>query len=206
MNDIWPTIHAERRALADDLANLSDTQWQTRSLCSEWTVHDVLAHQLATARMTPPKFFAKVVAARFKFPRFAAKEVAREGAGGPAATLAAFRTAADRSSAPPGPKATWLGETIVHSEDIRRPLGISHTYPMADVVEVLKFYAGSDAIIGAKTRVSGLTLTATDTDFSIGTGPTVEGPALSLVLAMTGRKVALDELAGPGVDELRQRD
>ena len=203
--NIWPTVHAERHALADDLAALSDAQWQTPSLCSEWTVHDVLAHQLATAKMTPPTFFAKFAGSGFNFSRFAAKQVAREGAGGPAATLTAFRAAADRSSAPPGPKASWLGETFVHSEDIRRPLGIAHTYPVDEVARTIEFYSGSDTLIGAKTRVAGLTLKATDTDLSIGSGPAVEGPAIALLLAMTGRKSALDELSGPGVDELRTR-
>jgi hypothetical protein len=37
MNDsIWPTIHAERRALADDLVGLTPEQWATQSLCTEW--------------------------------------------------------------------------------------------------------------------------------------------------------------------------
>jgi uncharacterized protein (TIGR03083 family) len=204
-NNIWPTIHSERGALADDLADLRDDQWQTQSLCTDWTVHDVLAHQLATAEMTPPKFIGKFAAAGFNFDRFAAKEVAREGAGGPAATLAAFRAASGRTSAPPGPKPTWLGEVIVHGEDIRRPLGITHTYPMADITSALNLYAHSNAIIGGKRRVTGLTLTATDTDFSTGSGPAVQGPALALLLAASGRKSALDELTGPGVDELRKR-
>jgi len=39
----WPTIHAERAALADDLAGLSAEQWATPSLCQGWTVHQVLA-------------------------------------------------------------------------------------------------------------------------------------------------------------------
>ena len=204
-DSIWPTIHAERRALADDVAGLSDEQWQTQSLCTEWTVHDVLAHQLSAAHMTPPKFFAKFAAAGFNFDKFAAKEVARQGAGGPAATLAAFRAAFDRTSAPPGPKTTWLGEAIVHGEDIRRPLGITRAYPMDAVTRTIAFYADSNAIIGGKRRVTGLTLTATDTDFSIGTGPEVRGPALSLLLATTGRRSALEELNGPGLDELRRR-
>jgi len=48
-------------------------------------------------------------------------------------------------------------------------------------------------------------LRATDTDFSVGTGPLVEGPAISLLLAASGCKSALDELSGPGVTILRER-
>jgi uncharacterized protein (TIGR03083 family) len=202
---IWPTIHDDRRQLADDLDRLSDAEWATPSLCGEWTVHDVLAHLLSAEKMTPPKFFANFAAAGFKFDRFAAKQVAVEGAGGPAATLAAFRANAGRTTAPPGPKDTWLGEAFVHSEDIRRPLGIPHDYPLPFVTRTIAFYARSNAIIGGRDRVAGLTLKATDTDFTVGSGPVVEGPAISLLLAASGRKSALAELSGPGVETLRER-
>jgi uncharacterized protein (TIGR03382 family) len=33
-------------------------------------------------------------------------------------------------------------------------------------------------------------------------GPEISGPALALLLAITGRRVALDELDGPGVATL----
>jgi hypothetical protein len=32
-DDIWPVVHAERRALAEDLAGLTPEQWRTPSLC-----------------------------------------------------------------------------------------------------------------------------------------------------------------------------
>jgi uncharacterized protein (TIGR03083 family) len=204
-DSIWPAVHAERRSLADDLTGLSDKQWATRSLCADWDVHQALAHLVGAANMTPPKFARKFAAARFNFNRFTAGEVARQSKGGPAATLAAFRAAEQRTTAPPGPKETWLGEAIVHGEDIRRPLGIAHEYPAADVARVVKFYARSNAIIGGRDRVVGLTLRATDTDLSVGSGPVVEGPAVSLLLAASGRASALNDLSGPGLDILRQR-
>ena len=202
---IWPTIHAERAALAADLAHLTPEQWATPSLCTEWTVHQVLAHLLSAAKMTPLRFFARFARAGFTFDRFAAEQVAIEGAGGPTATLAAFRAAQPRRTAPPGPKDTWLGEALVHGEDIRRPLGIAHSYPLPFVTRALAFYAHSNAIIGGRDRVAGLTLKAGDIDFSVGRGPLVEGPAVSLMLAATGRPAALDELTGPGVATLRER-
>lgn len=204
-NSVWPTVHEERRVLADDLAGLTAEQWAAQSLCSEWNVHQVLAHLLSAAKMTPPKFLVRIAAARFKFDDFAAKQVALESAGGPAATLAAVRAVETRESAPPGPKETWLGEAFVHGEDIRRPLGIRRAYPLPEVVRVIGLYARSNTIIGGKSRVAGLTLRASDIDYSIGSGPVVEGPAISLLLAASGRKSALDELSGPGVHTLRER-
>lgn len=204
-DDIWPVIHAEREALAADLAGLSDEQWQTPSLCTQWTVHDVLAHLLSLARMTPPKFAAKFARSGFHFDKYVATEVARQGAGGPRATLSAYRSALPRTSTPPGPKTSWLGEAFVHGEDIRRPLGLTGAYPVAAVTRVIGAYAGSNAIIGGKRRVAGLTLQATDADFSLGSGPLVQGPVLALLLATAGRPVVLDELSGPGVADLRAR-
>jgi uncharacterized protein (TIGR03083 family) len=206
MNEsIWPTIHAERAALAEDLAHLTPDQWATQSLCSEWTVHQVLAHLLSAAKMTPPKFLRLLCAAGFKFDRFTANQVAVEEAAGPRATLAAFRAAERRTTSPPGPKETWLGEALVHGEDIRRPLGIPHDYPLPAVVQALGLYARSNTIIGGKTRVAGLTLKATDIDFTVGSGPVVEGPAMSLLLAASGRPTALADLSGEGIDGLHSR-
>src|SRR5947207_7208026 len=102
----WPTIHAERKALAADLEALSDEQWKTPSLCAGWTVRDVLAHMTATSSMTPPKFFAKMLASGFRFNSFANKEIARETQGSRADTLGVFKDRADLSSHPPGLGAT----------------------------------------------------------------------------------------------------
>jgi uncharacterized protein (TIGR03083 family) len=204
-DDIWPVVHAERRALAADLAGLTPEQWTTPSLCTGWTVHDVLAHMVATAKETPARFFSGLISSGFRFSRFTEKRIAAERAGGPEATLAAFRAVETSTAAPPGPTVSWLGEALVHAEDIRRPLGIAHDYPVAWVTAVIAFYAGSNVLIGGKRRVDGLTLRATDTDWSHGSGPLVEGPAVALMLATTGRKQPLADLSGPGVEVLRTR-
>jgi uncharacterized protein (TIGR03083 family) len=169
-DDIWPVVHAERRALAADLAGLTPDQWTTPSLCGGWSVHDVLAHMVATAKETPPAFLVGMLRSGFRISRFTEKRIAEERAGGPAATLAAFRAVETATSAPPGPKLSWLGEALVHAEDIRRPLGIGHAYPVAAVTAVTEFYAGSNVLIGGKNRVAGVTLQATDTDWSHGAG------------------------------------
>jgi uncharacterized protein (TIGR03083 family) len=204
-DDTWPAVHAERRALADDLGGLTPEQWQTPSLCVGWTVHDVLGHMVATAKETPGGFLVGMVTSGFRIGRMTEKRIGEERAGGPAATLAAFRAVETATSAPPGPRLSWLGEALVHAEDIRRPLGIRRSYPVDAVTRVTDFYAGSNVLIGGKRRVAGVTLKATDADWSHGTGPLVEGPAVSLMLATTGRSAALEDLHGPGVERLRTR-
>ena len=117
----------------------------------------------------------------------------------PAARFEAVTTSVKH---PPGPVDTWLGEVVVHSEDIRRPLGIAHDYPAAALTRVADFYTGSNLIIGAKRRIAGLTLRATDVTWSHGTGPEVSGRLADLIVAMTGRSA---DLSGDGVTELRSR-
>lgn len=205
MDELWTVVAAERGALADDLAGLSDSQWETPSLCSGWTVHDVVAHNCATASLSPVKFFVRFAGKGFNFTKFIEGEIARQKGATPAETLARFRSLQGSTSAPPGPRISWLGETIVHAEDIRRPLGIAHTYSADAVRAVLDFYKGSNTLIGTKSRIDGLRLAATDQEWSHGSGRLVEGPMLDLLLAATGRASGCDGLAGDGVATLRER-
>jgi len=87
--DIWPTIHTEREALATDLEALRGDQWSTPSLCSEWTVRDMVAHMTGTAKITPPLFFTKLLVSGFSFARLQAKDIAGDLSGDGAATLRA---------------------------------------------------------------------------------------------------------------------
>ena len=205
MADLWTLVAAERGALADDLADLTPQQWGTTSLCPDWTVRHVVAHLTAAASTSPGAFVAQFAGAGFNFEKYANAGIARRMGADAAATLAGFRAVQGSTTAPPGPKGTWVGEVVVHSEDIRRPLGIPHAYAPEALREVVDFYKGSNTLIGAKNRIAGLTLTATDADWSTGTGPTVEGPLLSLAVAMTGRKAHVDDLSGEGVETLRSR-
>lgn len=203
--DIWPTVHAERRALAGDLRALTDEQWATRSLCPGWTVRDVLAHMTSTASLAPASFFARLAARGFSFGKLQDDGIAAHKGAAPADTLAGFEAVLTSVKHPPGPSQSWLGETIVHAEDIRRPLGVKHRYPAEALIQVADFYKRSNLLIGTKRRIAGLALRATDAEWSHGTGPEVDGPMASLVMAMTGRKEATEDLTGDGVAALRSR-
>jgi uncharacterized protein (TIGR03083 family) len=203
--DIWPAITAERLALAADLEALPDARWDTPSLCTGWSVRDVLAHMAATAKIGPASFFGKLLVNGFSFTKLQSKDIAANRGTSPAETLASFKAIVHSTTHPPGPTDTWLGETIVHSEDIRRPLGLQHNYPTEGALRVADFYKGSNLVIGAKKRISGFTLRATDADWTHGDGPEVSGPIVALVMAMAGRKPAIDDLTGEGVEALRAR-
>ncbi|RZL81700.1 MAG: maleylpyruvate isomerase family mycothiol-dependent enzyme [Rhodococcus sp. (in: high G+C Gram-positive bacteria)] len=203
MGDVWSMVHAERAALIEDLGNLDAERWDEQSLCGEWTVHDVAAHLVDTARTTRLGFVVALARARFDFDRQNAHGVERERGASPQETLERLRQVASRTSTPPAPLDSRLVEEVVHGEDIRRPLGLSRSYPREAVVRSLRLQTRTPASFGgAKELVAGVRLTAEDDDISIGDGPEVSGTALSLLLVVSGRKVALGDLDGPGVAAL----
>ncbi|MFB6769222.1 maleylpyruvate isomerase family mycothiol-dependent enzyme [Streptomyces sp. NPDC056337] len=196
-------VHTERAALIDDLADLEEERWGQPSLCAGWTVHDVAAHLIDTARTTRLGFVVGLVRERLDFDRQNARGVERERGASPQETLQRLRQVASRRSTPPAPLDSRLVEQVVHGEDIRRPLGITRSYPPEAVVRSLRLQARTPASFGgAKELTAAIRLTAVDADLSIGDGPEVRGPALSLLLAVCGRRVALEELDGPGTDSL----
>ncbi|MDF6022938.1 maleylpyruvate isomerase family mycothiol-dependent enzyme [Streptomyces sp. JH34] len=202
---IWPLIRAERAALAADLSCLSDDQWEAPSLCSELTVREVLAHLTAGASLDPVRWMAGVIRCRFDFDRQVALRLAEQLGDSPAGTLERFRSVVPSTTKPPLPVVAMLGETIVHSEDIRRPLGIRRDYPIGTVTRVADHYRDSDLVVPARKRIRGLRLAASDGPFRAGAGPLVSGTTTALVMAMTGRAAYLGDLEGDGVGILRER-
>jgi uncharacterized protein (TIGR03083 family) len=202
----WDMIRAERASLVEALAALSDADWGRPSLATGWTVRDVVAHMIATAEMTPPKFLGGLASTGFRFNAMSEKNIANVRAGRSDADLVArYRSLVDAHSAPPGPTASWLGETVVHGEDVFRAIDGYRDHPAEHLRTVGDFYSRSNLLIGAKRRIEGVRLRADDTGWTIGSGPEVAGPHIALIMAMCGRKVALDDLTGPGVEILRAR-
>src|SRR6201987_4767582 len=120
---LWSAAHAERAALADDLAGLDDAQWAQRSLCGRWVIEEVVAHLTAAASIGPLRWFASVLGARFDFELHNERRLAEHRGATPAETLERFRRVITSTTAPLGPTAAWLGAGVVHAQDIRRPLG-----------------------------------------------------------------------------------
>jgi uncharacterized protein (TIGR03083 family) len=206
--DVWALVHAERAALAADLEPLSDEQWRTTSLCTGLPVREVLAHLTAGATLSFPRWFAGVLRHRFDFDAQVLMRLREQLGDSPAATLARFRAAVDRSTTPLGFRGTpeWaLAETVVHAEDIRRPLGLRREHPVEVLTIAAEFYAASDLAVLAKGRIGGLRLVATDTAFTTGAGEEISGPTIALVMAMTGRAAFCADLEGEGVATLRER-
>ena len=201
----WSLVHAERAALAADLGDLTSQQWATQSLCTGLTVRQVLAHLTAGASLGPVRWMAGVIRCRFDFDTMVAMRLAEQLGDTPVETLTRFRRVITSTIKAPVPIAAVLGETIVHAEDIRRPLGMHRDYPIIALTQLASYYQDTDQVVPAKKRIAGLRLRASDGPFATGSGPLVSGRTLALIMAMTGRVAYCDELDGDGVATLRER-
>ncbi len=203
--ELWAMIHAARRRLADDLSGLTDADWRRPSLCGDWSVEEVVAHLTAAASIGRWRWIRSMMSARFR-PAVHNERRLREHLGAtPAETLDRFRAIIDSEVAPTGDTAAYLGEVLVHGEDIRNPLGTPSDVDLAALTAVAEFFARRDFTVPSSTVASGLRLQADDGPFVAGDGPAVTGGMLALVMAMAGRGDYLPQLSGPGRDLLAQR-
>lgn len=116
VNDVWTLVHAERRALIEDLTDLTRAQWEQASLCAGWAVRDVAAHLVNNAKATRWGVVRDMARARFDFDRQTAAGVERERGATPAETLARLRDVVQRTSTPPASLDSRLVEEVVHGE------------------------------------------------------------------------------------------
>jgi uncharacterized protein (TIGR03083 family) len=194
-------VRAEMLHLAERLEGLHHAQWNSASLCAQWRIRDVLAHVTAGAegafRVGP--VLGGMLRHGFNFNRWVAADGRARGRQDPAFILKAFRAAAHNRQEPAGaPSVTSLMHVLIHGQDMCRPLGIKRDLPEAHLVPVADLVKEDRHRFGAKKRIAGLKLSATDMDWSHGHGPEVRGPAEALVMMMAGRWVAFDDLSGEG--------
>jgi uncharacterized protein (TIGR03083 family) len=205
MPDLMPMVHAERRSLAEFLDTLTPEQWKTPTACDKWDVQDVVAHLTAAGNITAPHFFAGFVRTGFNFDKFVEGDLRTYAVGTPDEVRERFNAIIDSNRKPPGPAYVSLGEVMVHGEDIRRALGHTGEHPPEHVATLAELFKKAGAPVRAKQRLAGLKVRATDVDWSTGDGPLVEGPGMSVLLALTGREAALADCTGDGVETLRSR-
>jgi uncharacterized protein (TIGR03083 family) len=206
VTDTWRAVAAERAALVADLGDLGEADWREPSLCDGLDVEEVVAHLTAGASSGPLRWLAGLARCRFDVDRMVDVRLREQLGRTPEETLRRFRGVVDSRTAPTrGNVDAWLGEAVVHGEDVRRPLGISHAYAPAALERVARFYAARDFTVPSKRRAAGLRLEASDGTFASGEGPLVRGRTVDLVLAMAGRAIALDHLEGPGLPTFAAR-
>jgi uncharacterized protein (TIGR03083 family) len=204
--DTWQAVDEERSALADDLAALGDGQWDAQSLCSEWKVRHVVGHLIGGADVKTGRFLAGMLKSGMNFNRCMAREGLTLGAAAPDELMEQFRMTIGTRRTPPGAKPeVMLVDLVCHCGDIRRPTGVTRRVPEATLLTVADTMKNIGFPIRTKKRIAGLRMSATDSDWSAGDGPTVEGQLDSLILVMAGRTTPLEDLWGEGSQILQTR-
>jgi uncharacterized protein (TIGR03083 family) len=194
---------AERTELADFLASLEPEQWEAASLCEGWRVRDVVAHVMSFDGVNVLDMLRRAIRARFV-------DVNQVGVD----ELAALTTEQllDRLRAhlrPQGLATTFGGrlallDVTIHHQDIRRPLGKPRQIPAERLLYVLADAVRSPELPGRR-LARGVRLAPTDLDWSHGSGPEITGPAEAILMAITGRAIAIPELGGPGLPVVVRR-
>ena len=201
-DQVWDHTVAARESLAATLATLSEDDWNHPSLCDGWRVRDVAAHVIGGPQLGWGETLRLMPGAWRGYNGLILRDGQRRGEAPVAEILAQFERYADVRRAPV--LVTYvepLVDALVHSQDILRPLGIVQPmWPEAAAVaatrgRLLARLSGSRAT----DAVRGRRFVATDTDWSIGSGRVVEGPAGELLMMITGREPDWAQLSGDGV-------
>jgi uncharacterized protein (TIGR03083 family) len=204
-DQLWALAHAERAALAEDLSGISAEQWRHGTLCGKWDVEEVVAHLTAAASLNQWKWLRSMLGARFRPDVHNQRRLAEHRGSTPAETLDRFRAVIKSTTAPSAHTPAYLGEVVVHAQDIRQPLGLERTPSVDALTPVAAFFARRDFTVASRTLIAGLQLQADDGPFAAGSGSLVTGSTLALVMSMAGRAPYVDQLDGAGVQLLRSR-
>ncbi|MET0903164.1 MAG: maleylpyruvate isomerase family mycothiol-dependent enzyme [Acidimicrobiales bacterium] len=200
MKASWDLIVDERRSLLDTFETLTPEQWETQSLCSSWTVRQLLGHLVVAADPGLRNFVGPVLRARGSFDT-ANDRLAREEAERPVdELLARYRERHTNRKPPPGlPLTAPLGDAMLHGLDLRVPLGLPLERPVERWEPVmgllLSFRATAGFVKRGRPKVRWV---ATDHDWTAGSGDAVLGTMADLGAAASGRGARVEHLEGPG--------
>lgn len=203
--EYWSAVRSLRLRIADLLESLTAEEWDAPSLCRGWRVRDVAGHVAVVPTVTTRRMLAVAPRARFNANRINTLIAAQEGSRRPEEIVALLRQhAGDRRTAKALDARNALFDVVVHSQDIALPLGRDFPVPGAATHRGVQRVWEMGWPFNARKRLSSFALRATDSDWRAGTGPEVSGPALALLLLLTGRThAAASDLRGPGVDALK---
>lgn len=194
------------------LHKLDDDAFDVPSLCSGWKVRDVLGH-MGLGHTTPMGAMVGRIA-KFGFNVTKASFTESQGlfAGKSAEDVRRFWDEVMVAQHPMKgiskliPVRAGFLDHLVHNQDIRRPTGMGRTIPTDRLVRALELVRSEGTpMFNPKKTVRGLRLVASDAGWSGGDGPAVEGPGEAIVMAAAGRRPAVEDLSGEGVEVLRAR-
>lgn len=201
----WTRAAQARNAFADMIESLTPEQMRQTTLCEAWDAHGVLAHLVTFAEITLPNLFGNLVKAGFDFDKAAVAMAAKRQERSVEDLVASLRANAAKSAPMPGfPEELTLGDAMIHTQDVRRPLGLGHEFSdeqLRTTLDFLTTHKHSKTLVG-KPKADDVRLVATDMDWAHGDGAEITGTAEALMMGLAKRPV-LDELAGEGVARWR---
>ena len=200
--EYWSAVRAVRLRLAEMLDTLSPGEWDAASLCEGWRVRDVAGHLALVPTITTWQMLAAAPRARFNPNRINTLLAVRAGSVATSEIVRKLRDHADRTTAKALDTRNALFDAIVHSQDIAIPLCRTFGIPVDFTRQGLDRVWVMGWPFNARRRLAGRTLTATDTEWTVGSGPDL-GQRPVLLLLLTGRtSTARSELAGHGLKGL----
>lgn len=198
--DLWTITIGARQSLLSTFERLDDDQWNVRSLCEGWTIRELLAHLVLAARPPARRYIVAVARARGSFEE-ANKALARVDGRRPVDELLSdYRSVLEHRFSPPGwPQAAPLSDILLHSLDVRIPLGLKPEQPADHYEPVLELLFSRAGRSFARAGRPAVRWTATDREWSHGAGQSVCGSIADLALTVAGRGANMDHLKGGGV-------
>lgn len=220
-------IAPHRRSLAAALSELTADQWRGASLCAGWTPAHVLAHLTMPFRISEADFMAGLQRSAGDFTKFSDEIAARDSMLPPADLVDVLRENAGNPWAPPGGGLTGaLSHDVIHGLDITWPLALPQQIPAHAMTIVLDSITSPLALDAGEIRaaeisaaeisaveisaeaghttlfgfpLSGISVRATDLDWSAGDGDELAGRSRDLLPLLAGRLVPRELFHGPGV-------
>lgn len=181
---VGPQLSALAEMLAGQPVGVADFP----SLCEGWAVRNVLAHMTMAARYDTEAFQTELAEAAYDFQILSETVARRDGKLPLDDLLADLRGATMAAWAPPGGDATGaLSHAVIHSLDITSAVGLPRTVSDQAAREVLATLTDGGGHQHFGTQVEGLALSASDLDWSYGTGRPVVAETADLILALAGR-------------------
>ena len=198
----WERAGEARHHFADMIEELTAAQVKTISLCDAWDAEGVLAHITAFVETGPVAFFTATAKSGFNFDK-ASLAMANTQLERPMAdVLGSLRAKATKAGFAPGfPEEMTIADTLIHTQDVRRPNGI-HDMPdealLRSSLDFITTHRMATTMVN-RPPIDGVRLLATDLSWSYGDGPEISGPAEALMMGLADRPV-LDELSGEGLE------
>jgi uncharacterized protein (TIGR03083 family) len=203
----WQVVTAQRLAVADIMESVEPARWEAPSLCAEWRVRDVVAHLvLGSQRPAVGGLLREAWRARGDFHRMN-RDMAVAYAQRPTRVLTdeLRQRAASRDIPSVTNYRNILFDVLVHAQDITVPLGRPLEMPRPAAVAGATTVWNTRWPLWTRRRFRGLRFVAEDAPWTVGAGREVRGPVAALLLTLTGRGVALQQLTGDGVLDLATR-